>query len=666
MSRRPCPTIIRRIMRQHLSSLLFVFAGLLGAQVPSPRPNEAAVPPVPAQPGPAARSLAPDDLAAFLDGLVPIQLDRSDEAGAVVAVVRDTQILLKKGYGYSDVEKKTPVDPDVSGFRPGSISKLFTWIAVMQLEEQGKVQLDTDVNQYLDFKIAEPWHKPLTLRDLMTHRPGFEETIRDLIRKFPAPPLSLRQYLIANQPAQIFPPGEVPAYSNYGAGLAGYIVQRVSGQCYEDYVRAHIFELLGMTRSSFDQPLPKNWPVHPVSGYSTAEEKMLPFEMVTPAPAGALTTTASDMIRFALALIHGGVLDGKRILQPQTLAQMWTPQFQANSQTPAMCLGFYEQRRNGMRWVGHGGDLIAYHSEFMIQPESKTAFFISYNTSGRDRGVAIERAEFFNQFVDRYFGPARPLATVPKAQGTPAADVTGFYWPTRRGVKNRLQLLNLGEQSKVSADKDGNLVMKNSESVSGETIHWKPAGRDLWVDPAGQSWLTAIRDSNGRVVRLAPAFPAIQLERVPWYANSHLNHALLAIAVFTFVCVLWSAVLRFIQRKSQLPAVESVRRLRPIQIAMSALWIVILGAIVVFASEVEGPSSFPPTSSFDTVFLIVDIVVAIALLLSLWTVVATARLWRSLPPGLWLHARMAVVALSALFFIWFSFYWKLIGPVRHF
>ncbi|MBV9762522.1 MAG: serine hydrolase [Acidobacteriaceae bacterium] len=647
----------------------FVLAALATAawaQVPSPRPNETNAPAVAAKQGPSERPLTAEDLTAFVDGILPIQLDRSDEAGAVVAVIRDGQAVLKKGYGYSDVEKKTPVDPDVTGFRPGSISKLFTWISIMQLKEQGKLKLDDDVNQYIDFKIREPWGKPVTIRDLMTHRPGFEEAVRDLIQKSPAAPIPLRQYLVENQPAPIFPPGEVPAYSNYGAGLAGYIVQRVSGERYEDYARAHIFEPLGMSRSSFEQPLPKNWGARPTAGYGTAEEKMLPFEIVSPAPAGALTTTGADMIRFAAALLHGGELDGKRILRPETLAEMWTPQFQANLRLPAMCLGFYEEQRNGARWVGHGGDLVAYHSELLLQPETKTAFFVSYNSAGAGRGASIERPEFFHQFADRYFGPAQAPATVPKQAGTPAREAAGSYWSTRRGVENRLQFLNLLDQHEVSADKDGNLVMGDSKSISGETIPWKPAGRDLWVYPEGQSYLAAIRDSSNRIVRLAPGFPAMQFERVPWYASSQPNLWALGLSLFTFVCVIWTAVQRWRQRKLRPRAEAALRRNRAAQIAAGILWIGITAVVVIFSAEVAGPATFPPSHRFDTVFVALNIVVAVAMLFSALAIAAALWTWRRLPAGYWLRFRIAAVALANLFAIWFGFYWKLIGPVAHY
>jgi CubicO group peptidase (beta-lactamase class C family) len=146
-----------------------------------------------------------------------LQLERSDAAGATVLVRKDGKELLKKGYGFSDIAKKKPVDPDSTIFRLASISKLFTWVSVMQLVGQGKLDLDADVNKYLDFQIAPAFGKPVTLRNLMTHTAGFEEEIRDILLTDPKKATPLREFLIENQPRRMFPPGEVPAYSNSSA-----------------------------------------------------------------------------------------------------------------------------------------------------------------------------------------------------------------------------------------------------------------------------------------------------------------------------------------------------------------------------------------------------------------------------------------------------------------
>ena len=204
---------------------------------------------------PTAPQLTAGDVEAFLDGVVPLQLEREDIAGATVAIVKDGKLLFAKGYGYSDVTNKKPVSPEVTMFRPGSVSKLFTWTAVMQLVEQGKLDLDRDVNEYIDYKIPDAFDKPITVKNLLTHTPGFEEQVKDLITNRVETP-DLGAYLKTHIPGRIFPPGTVPAYSNYGAALAGYIVERVSGEPFDQYVQDHIFKPLGMTHSTFDQPLP--------------------------------------------------------------------------------------------------------------------------------------------------------------------------------------------------------------------------------------------------------------------------------------------------------------------------------------------------------------------------------------------------------------------------
>ena len=134
------------------------------------------------------RPLTADDVNAWLDGFMPFALGKGQIPGAVVVVVKDGQILTERGFGYADVAKQTPVDPRMTLFRPGSISKLFTWTAVMQQVEQGKIDLDGDVNQYLDFKVPSYHGRPITMRNIMTHTAGFEEQVKNIITEDPTQP----------------------------------------------------------------------------------------------------------------------------------------------------------------------------------------------------------------------------------------------------------------------------------------------------------------------------------------------------------------------------------------------------------------------------------------------------------------------------------------------
>ncbi|MGI8840893.1 MAG: serine hydrolase domain-containing protein, partial [Caulobacteraceae bacterium] len=242
----------------------------------------------------AAHPLTAEDVSAWLDGFMPYALARGNIAGAVVVVVKGGQPLVEKGYGYADVKTRRPVDPHTTLFRPGSVSKLFTWTAVMQLVQAGRIDLDRDVNAYLDFKIPPAFGKPITMRDLMTHSPGFSDAAKNLLTENPKKYATLEASLKAAIPARIFPPGTTPAYSNYGAALAGYIVQRLSGEPFAAYIARHIFAPLGMTRSTFEAPLPAGWAADMSKGYQLASKPPKRFEFVAASPAGALSAPGEE------------------------------------------------------------------------------------------------------------------------------------------------------------------------------------------------------------------------------------------------------------------------------------------------------------------------------------------------------------------------------------
>ncbi len=421
------------------------FTLLLASVAMAQAPKATPVPPTPQSPATSesrvtepAHELTVADVHAFLDGFVPMQLEREDIAGAVVLVVKDGAIFFAKGYGYSDVDKKSPVTVDATLFRPGSISKLFTWTAVMQLVEQGKLDLDRDVNEYLDFKIPAKFGKPITMRNIMTHTTGFEEQVKDLINEEGAPMATLKQHLAEHIPERIFPPGTTPAYSNYGASLAGYVVERVSGRPFNDYVAENIFKPLGMSRSTFVQPLPAELKTFMSSGYRTGSGKAKPFEIIEEAPAGALAATAADLARFMIAHLQNGKFENTQILRPETAVQMHSRQFGLSPALNGMCLGFYEEARNGHRIIGHGGDTIYFHSDLHLMLENGVAFFVSYNSAGK--GDISPRTALWEHFLDRYFPFTPPKVEKLATAEADAAAVAGHYLTSRRSESSFLKV----------------------------------------------------------------------------------------------------------------------------------------------------------------------------------------------------------------------------------
>ena len=612
---------------------------------------------------PAAHTLDPADLEAFFDGVLPLQLERSDVAGASVIVMKDGQVLLEKGYGVADQKSKRPVDPQSTIFRLASISKLFTWTSVMQLVEQGKLDLDTDVNRYLDFQIRPAFNKPITLRNLMTHTGGFEDSSNDIIITDPKKAVSLRDYLIRNQPMRIFPPGEVPGYSNYGVGLGSYIVQRASGEPFERYVQKHIFGPLGMTRSSFYQPLQKDLQSLPSEGYRGDTTKpAVGFEIFNPVGAGGLSSSAEDMGRFGMALLNGGTLDGQRILKPETLAQMWTPQFQTNLQLPAQCMGFYQDWRNNLRWIGHEGDLIAFHSLFFVEPTQKLVLFVSYNSAG---GGARPRPEIINFFSDRYF-PGAPQLTPMKNWPKEMREIAGTYVTTRRDDTTKLALGNLFNQRSASVGKDGILHLEGSKDLRGHPVKWKAIGQDLWQEEDGQDRVFAIREGD-KVVRIALYFPGVQYQRVPFYENGDYVVPLGAISLGILALLVLASLLRtgrriFLRRRPR-PAPQP----GTIWIGWAArlaawVWVLLLGGIAIFFASV-GDDLMPPTPDWFIWFEAMNWVVAVALLLSLFAVISAIRVWKR--DLRWItKVKFTLVGLACLIVSVVAIHWHLIGPAH--
>ena len=601
------------------------------------------------------------DLEAFFDGIIPLQLERSDTAGATVLVMKDGQTLLQKGYGFTDVKKSTPVDPGSTLFRLASISKLSTWISVMQLEEQGKLDIDADVNKYLDFEIHPAFDKPITLRNLMTHTGGFEEESKDIIITDLKYQISLRDFLIQNQPKRLFPPGTIPGYSNYGVGLASYVVQRVSGEPFEQYAERHIYQPLKMLHSTFYQPLPKGMSASE-GYYSDTWKNAVGFEVFNPAGAGGFSSTAADMGRLGQALLNGGELDGVRILKAETLKAMWTPQFRASEGMPPLCMGFYERWRNNLRWIGHQGDLIAFHSAFYVEPAQKLVFFISYNSAGAG---FKPRPEIINMFSDRYFPQYTKPASV-KISIEEAKAIEGTYQTTRRADSTKLRIESLWSQTSATVNKDGELILDHSTDLRGHLIHWKPIGKDLWQNKDDQQRVQAIRDGSGKIVRFAGDFPGVQEERVPWYDNGKLVMSLLVLSLLILMAAVGALVGRVIggfnRRKHAIEELTPGTLLLPWASKLSALlWVILVGAITIFSLS-DGDEMLPPTPAWDLYFLMMNWYVGLLLLLSAIVVGSGIRVWRT--DYKWTtKLKFTFMALACIYMSWFAIHFNLIGPV---
>lgn len=531
-------------------------------------------------PATATPILTKADADSWLDGFLSYALDSADVAGAVVVIVKDGAVLTEKGFGYADVAARRRVDPRTTLFRPGSTSKLFTWTAVMQQVELGKINLDRDVNEYLDFKIPAYQGRPITMRNIMTHTAGFEDAYEGLIVNADRVP-RLESVVKAWIPERIFAPGTTPAYSNYATTLAGYIVQRVSGEAFDEYIARHIFRPLGMTHSTFSEPLPPSLAPDMSAGYALASQSPKPFEMFSVRPAGSATVSADDMARFMLA--HLDEAQGA-LLKPETARQMHQSPLTILPPLDRMDLGFYEQNLNGFNIIGHGGDTQWFHSYLWLLPEQKVGIFYSQNSAGRGFASLTIREALIRRFMDRYF-PASTNGTAHfKGRPNEAAAVAGTYLASRRSESGLRRALNFFSQLHVTADAKGGLRADGLEfqGINGAPRDYVQVAPYVWQERDGNERLAA-QVQNGRVTRISvdSVSPFTVFERVPWYSSTAWLRTATILSLLSILAMLLSFPVNWIARRyygASRRLIEGERRAYRLTgaLALAALLIVVL------------------------------------------------------------------------------------------
>ncbi len=635
-------------------------AGVPAAKPGVPTPAAA---PAPTAPSPAAapsvHALTAEDAGAFFDGLMPDAINRGDIAGAVIVVVKDGKVLLERGYGYSDIKARKPVDPETTMFRPGSVSKTFTWTAVMQQVQAGKIDLDADVNKYLDFKIPDRDGKPITMRQLMTHSAGFSDAAKDLIVVDPKTLKSTEAILKAAIPARIFPPGEVPAYSNYGASLAGYIVQRVSGEPFDAYVEHHIFAPLGMTHSTFSQPLPAKFEADMAKGYKVASAPAGPYELVGLAPAGSLAASGGDMARFMIAHLQDGEFQGQHILDAKTAELMHSPQFRPVPSLGAMDLGFYQEPGNGNRVIGHAGDVNNFHSDLHLYLDDHVGVFVSFSSAGAAGAAHTIRASILKNFTDRYIAPPPPQEPTWKDAKADAQALVGEYVMSRRSDSGWLRLSSfLLSQAKITASPDGIVTISNFRGLNGKPRHWREVGPFAYRAVGDDARMGALMKDGKPVLIMTDDLPPVMgLQPVSPAMSASWNKPLFyaSLCILAFAAATWPLAM-IIRRRyghkfelSGRPAMlyRLTRLVAVVDIACVGLWFWFL---TYAETDLQAASS-----ASDGILRMLQLVGVVG---SLGSLVALANAGTILTDGTrswWAKVSSVLIALACVAFVWFQF-----------
>ena len=606
----------------------------------------------------------PAELEAFLDELLRKEMQGHHIAGAAVSVVKDGELFFAKGYGYADLEKGIPVDPEKTGFLIGSVTKLFTWTAVMQLVEQGKLDLDADINTYLDFRIPDTYPQPITLKHLLTHTDGFEERWFEFLALEGNEPVPWRDWMSTHMPARVRPPGDVAAYSNYGTALAGYIVARVSGQPYGQYIQDHILNPLGMANTTAHWPFPPDLRARATTGYTYDAGAFQVFPYLNgqwvALPTGGILASAKDMARFMIAHLQDGhtssaSISGPRLLKENTMQQVHTTLYTHDPRLLGTTYGFFDFSDNGQRTIGHSGEAEPIETLLLLLPDQNLGVFVSYNSMG---GAALtnQHLGFQRAFFDHYY-PALAVEPIqpPADFAERAGRFEGSYKVTRSAYTTLEKFVQLSGAVTISDSGDGTLLFTSPwgewRFVEVEPLYFRQVDSDFGI---------AFReDDRGRITHLFTDYtPMFAFEKLKWYETTGFSMALLGLCVLVFLSMILAAPIRAIRNRRR--SADPKPGLRGARVAH---WI-ILGICVLNLLFIVGTYLWFIPKPVYGVSMLYQIVLGLGVLTTVLTagaLVYTVLAWKNTYWGTVARAYYTLVTVTAVGFVWFLNNWNLLG-----
>jgi CubicO group peptidase (beta-lactamase class C family) len=608
-------------------------------------------------------AIPPAELEAYVDGLVRRSMERDHIAGVTVSIVQNGQIVLKKGYGLAQLSPAKAVNPDQTLFRLASISKTFTWMALMKEVEAGHLRLDAPVNLYLPEKLQikdQGFKQPILVRDLMSHTPGFEDKAmgqlfeRDADRIRP-----LATYLRQERPDRVRESGQVSTYSNYGAALGGEISSYVSGKPFESLIEGGIIRPLGLNHTTFREPYAARADLPaPMSAALAAQvsdgfywngASFVPktFEHVSQiAPAGSASSTAADMARYMQLILNGGTIDGQVIYSQATAKAFRTPLRDQTASQNGWDHGFIEYPLpGGFKGQGHEGDTLLFHSNMITVPDLNLGIFIATNTSTGDAIAASLPARIVEQY---YATPTlKPFAGTPEL-GSQAKIYEGSYLTTRRAYSGLEKLVGsvIGEAS-VEVTKDGTLLLNRSGTIKAYVLSSRPG----WLVNVNGVEEIKFDIVDGKAVRFYDPMATQAFEREsPLTSRSTLT----LFAALTALCSVAAIVGLFTRDRREFRQTPTQGRAGLMQTSIAGLWLAAMTMVGLWASVASDISqvfySWP-----GSLVTLASSCALVASLLTAITLLMMTNIWRGgRRVDSWTNWRKLRFSMSTLIFTIFS------------
>jgi CubicO group peptidase (beta-lactamase class C family) len=602
---------------------------------------------------------------AFVDNFFQEEMSKTHIPGGVVSVVKDGKLFFAKGYGYANVEKKIPVVADKTLFRVASLSKVFTATAAMQLYERGLLQLDGEVNQYLtNFKLENPYPDPVKVAQLMTHTDGTTQRRIGLAARTAEEMQPLGDYLADHMPPVAWRPGKLYNYSSHSSALLGYLVQKISGLPFVQYIDKNIFQPLNMHRSTFLQPPPPPLAEDLAVGYQyqNGNFKPVPYLYLNIAPAASMQTTATDMARFAIAHLQLGRYANARILEPDTARLMHQTHFTQHPLLPGTAYGLHERLENGIRSLTHLGSLRGYSSSLTLLLDQNIGIFTATNSFAGIHGKLLSR------FFDHYFPvtkpptPQQPLSLSEEQ----LEQFTGIYRDLEYPRDTFAKLSGPFEHIQIEKDGNGTLQVRTPSLFflgNAPRIRLIPVEPLLFQRANDEAFTGFGEDSSGRIAfAFNPIWPVIgTFERIYWYETVWVQLGIVGFCavVFLSAATIW-------------PILPLIRRLRGkrFQVKRQLRWAWILAGLIGtlnLAFLIGFPLSIWLYGFWRLVYGVPAVAIAflcipvLTTVLTLGLIVFTALAWKNNYWSWQRRSHYSLITLAALVFIPFLTYWNLLG-----
>ncbi len=597
------------------------------------------------------------DIKAWIDTQFAEGMDSFNIPGASFVLMQGDSILHINGYGIADLETNTAVNSESSIFSIGSISKTFVGTAIMQLYEEGKVQLDEDINKYLKtFQIENKFGQPITIKHLLTHTAGFDERNIGVSVRNENSIISLAQYLKKRMPPQIRTAGEALTYSNHGYALLGLIVEEVSGLPFYEYVEVNILQPLRMNSSGFKHQ--SKFKDNYVTSYFQKDSILIPYSLEYQLyyPVGSMSSTASDMSNYISMYLNNGNFQGAQILDSATVVQMHKTAFKHFEESDrGWLLGFYESQWNGLKVIEHGGDTQGFASNLFLIPEKNIGLFLSINASSMPD---YKSREFIDGFINKLWEQLIPDVLVEKeisksipeigSVDEPLKTLTGTYRFTRyaQTTLDKLAVL-IGFAPEVEIIAKGDTL---------EILEWNdkliPISDLTFYSTKYNNYRAFGKNTEGEISYFFPSGTS-SYHKLKWYEPVKFQiYWIGSIVLILLIAIIASVIRKILGRDKKSHLIKKIN----FSIALLIMLFLVLVAFILIKTDPQEFSYGIPL--LLKIALVLPFLFILLEVLAVWLMIKN---WRSKELGTFEIIYQSIVTVASLAFIPWLMYWNLIG-----